>query len=230
MMTTFTKMRRKPIIAIDGPAASGKSTTARQVAARLDYLYIDTGAMYRALTLKAIRRDISTKDRERLIDLANCTEIDLRQADDGLHTFLDGEDVSVDIRLPDVSRNVSDVASVAGVRKRLVSLQQEMGKAGAVVMEGRDITTIVFPDAELKIFMEASVQARAKRRQLDLKIAGIVIDLAKLEAEISRRDEIDSTRAADPLRKTEDAVVVDTTNLSFDEQVEYIVSLHNLWL
>jgi cytidylate kinase len=216
-------MKNDLIIAIDGPAASGKSTTAKLVAQKLGYLYIDTGAMYRALTLKALRENTDLEDEEALTQLAQNTHIELKKENERFLTFLDGEDVSDEIREPNVSRNVSIVCMPKGVRQRMVTLQRKMGKSGSVVLEGRDIGTVVFPHADLKIYMIASIETRAQRRIKDLEANGHAVDIEELKEEIRRRDEQDSQRTNSPLKKAVDAYLLDTTHLSIEQQVATIV-------
>lgn len=216
---------RKITIAIDGPAASGKSTTARRVARKLNYIYIDTGAMYRAVTLAALQRNIPVDDAKQLADLTESLDIELHQNESDTEVFLNGTDVSRDIRLPEVTQNISPVAANARVREILVAKQQQLGKNGGVVMDGRDIGTVVFPEAELKIFMEASVEERARRRIRELRERGVVMEIGVVESEIRQRDEADQSRDHGPLRKAQDAISIDTTTLSIDEQVEKIVLL-----
>ena len=217
-------MTPKPIIAIDGPAASGKSTTARLVARRLGYLYIDTGAMYRAMGLKALRNGIPFCDIEGIAALAAGTEISQRQTPDGgVITFLDGQDVSREIRQPEISQAASDVSTIKAVRQRLVALQQRMGRDGGVVMEGRDIGSVVFPGARVKLFMQASIQERAKRRRAELLDKGIQSELTQVESEIALRDRQDSGRDHSPLVRCPDAIIIDTTGLSIDQQVNAVL-------
>ena len=217
-------MTSKLIIAIDGPAASGKSTTARLVARRLGYLYIDTGAMYRAMGLKALRNGIPFSDIAGIAAMAGTTDISQRPAPDGgVSTFLDGQDVSREIRQPEISRAASDVSTIKAVRQRLVDLQQRMGRDGGVVMEGRDIGSVVFPGARIKVFMQASIAERAKRRQSELLAKGIRAELAQVESEIAQRDRQDSGRDHSPLVRCPDAVVIDTTGLSVDGQVDRVL-------
>lgn len=217
---------RRLVIAIDGPAASGKSTTARNVAQRLGYTYIDTGAMYRAATLAVLRAGIDPGDREAVEEVACRTSIRLERAADGsLHTRLDGEDVSTAIRSTPVTANVSAVSSYPRVREHLVALQQQMGREGGVVLDGRDIGTVVFPDADVKVFMVADLKARAERRHAELSTEGTDVDLGGLEADLQRRDHLDSTRALSPLTKADDAVEIDTSTMSIDDQVEMVLDL-----
>ncbi len=213
----------KTIISIDGPAGSGKSTIARIVAAKLGLTYVDTGAMYRAITWKALQREIAPLDEPLLKGLARQSRLEMH----GDRISIDGDDVTEEIRSLPVTRSVSAVSSLSGVREAMVELQRSIAKAAdkGAVIEGRDIGTVVFPDATLKIYLDASVEERARRRGLDLKAAGVEMDLKKLETEILRRDEYDSTRRHSPLRKPEDAVVLDTTEKSINEVVDEVISL-----
>ena len=212
---------RKKTIAIDGPAASGKSTVAKEVAKALNYIYIDSGAMYRALTLKALRSNIDVKDEASLVEMTKVSKITL----DGIHIYLDDEDVSEAIRSIDVTNNVSAVSSYEGVREEMVNLQKEYGRKGGIVMDGRDIGTTVFPNAELKIFQIASVEERANRRYKENMRKGIACDLDTLKEEIKVRDFKDSTRSVSPLRKASDAIELDTSNLEPKEVVDKIIEL-----
>jgi cytidylate kinase len=214
---------KKLIIAIDGPAASGKSTTAKHVAARLQYLHVDTGAMYRAMTLKVIESGIDLKDVEAIAALARSTKIRLLPREGGFGVDLDGTDVTEKIRTPKVTGAVSAVSMIAEVRQRMVQEQRAMGKNGAIVLEGRDIGTVVFPDADLKIFMVAHQRERAARRGKEMAAKGIVTEIDKLEKEIVERDKKDTTRSISPLAKAHNAIVLDTTDLTIEEQVEFIV-------
>lgn len=216
---------KKIKIAIDGPAASGKSTTARLVAKKLGYLYIDSGAMYRAVTLKALREGIPTTDDAALAKIAGQAKIEFTKNGDELRVLLDNEDVTEAIRTPEIAKHISPVAANPKVREILVARQQELGKAGGVVMDGRDIGTVVFPDAELKVYMKASAEERARRRVNELKERGIQADYQKVLQEIKRRDKADSTRRHGPLRAAADAIIIDTTHLTIDEQVEKIYRL-----
>ncbi len=213
---------RKPVVAIDGPAGAGKSTVARQVSKDLGYIYIDTGAMYRAITLKALRQGISMEDEQALTKLARETDVKISHVDHTQIICMDGEDVTAEIRSPKVSRNVSLVAKVPGVRLEMVRLQRELAKAGGVIMDGRDIGSYVLPDADCKIFLTASAAERARRRAGDLTTAGYEVNMAQLEQEIAMRDQIDSTREMAPLVQTEDAILIDSSDMSFDEVVEKI--------
>ena len=218
-------MARRLVIAIDGPAAAGKSTTAKLVARELGYLYIDTGAMYRAMGLKARRLGIPFSDLAAIARMAEGTAIGQRPSDGGVATLLDGEDVSAAIRTPEISQAASDVSTIPAVRRRLVKLQQQLGRDGGVVMEGRDIATVVFPHADLKVFMRASISERARRRQAELVAQGIATDAAELERQIAARDKQDSERSDSPLACVADACVIDTTGLSIEQQVARVVEL-----
>lgn len=214
---------KKIVITIDGPAASGKSTTAQRVAEILGYTHLDTGAMYRAVTLKVLQGRIPLEDDARIIAAAEHSEIAFLGEGVLPRVFLDGNDVTEAIRSQEVSAAVSRVSSIAGVRKVMVSLQRSLASAGGVVVDGRDIGTVVLPQADLKIFMVADVAERARRRQKDLTDSGLSVDAKNVEQELERRDHLDSTRAVSPLRKAADAIELDTTRLSFDEQVAWIV-------
>jgi len=211
------------IIAIDGPAASGKSTTAKLVAARLNYLHVDTGAMYRAMTLKVLESEIDLTDVKAIAALARSTKIRLVPREGGFSVELDGKDVTEKIRTPKVTGAVSAVSMIAEVRQRMVQEQRAMGKNGAIVLEGRDIGTVVFPDADLKIFMIAHQHERAARRSKEMAAKGIATEIDELEKEIVERDKKDTTRSISPLTKAQNAIVLDTTDLTIEEQVEFIV-------
>jgi len=216
---------QKQIIAIDGPVGSGKSTLARRVAELMGYLYIDTGAMYRAVALKAIRRGISLDASDALIHLARETRIDLRAESGSQRVYLDGEDVTAAIRTPEVSQAASKVAVVGGVRHVLVAEQRRAGEQGGVVMEGRDIGSVVFPDAGLKIFLTASPEIRAERRWREHQQKGDAIDLARTLEEIHERDRRDRERSTSPLVRAPDAVVVDSTAMDPEEVARLVVLL-----
>jgi len=221
---------KKLIITIDGPAASGKSTTAKLVAERLGYLHVDTGAMYRAVTLKVLRAGLATDDRRGILALLPSTRVELLQASGALVVLLDGLDVTHDIRSHEVTRAVSAVSSVREVREAMVREQRRMAEDGGIVLEGRDIGTIVFPNADLKFFMIAGIEARARRRLAELRIKGIQADVQQLQREIEERDRLDSTRAVSPLRKAQDAIVVDTSEMTIEEQVEFVVRIAHVKL
>ena len=214
---------RKLVIAIDGPAASGKSTTARLAAEKLGYLHVDTGAMYRAVTLKVLRAGIDPRDETAVSWLIGTTDIRLTKTGKTLRVSLDGEDVTEEIRSQEVTRAVSIVSTYRSVRTLMVREQRRLGADGGIVLEGRDVGTVVFPGADLKIFLIAGIEARARRRQEELAGGLPAPDLQKLMAELRERDRIDSTRVESPLRKAEDAIEVDTTDLTIDQQVSIIV-------
>jgi len=222
---------QKLIIAIDGPVGSGKSTLARRVAALLGYVYIDTGAMYRSVALKALRRGVPLDAGNRLAALAGETRIDLRQLDGAIdgaqQVLLDGEDVTAMIRTPEVAQAASKVALEPGVRKVLVAEQRRAGERGGVVMEGRDIGSVVFPDAQLKIFLTASPEVRAERRWREHQQKGDSIDLARTLEEIKERDRRDRERKTSPLLKAPDGVVVDSTAMEPEEVARLVVMLAN---
>ncbi|BDG60438.1 (d)CMP kinase [Caldinitratiruptor microaerophilus] len=211
------------MIAIDGPAGAGKSTVARLVAARLGYLYVDTGAMYRAVTLKALREGVDPGDAEALARLVRDIDLVLEPGAEGVRVRLDGEDVTAEIRRPEVSRAVSAVAAVPAVRDRMLELQRALARQGGVVMDGRDIGSRVLPWADRKIFITASLAERARRRQRELAEAGVHASLQEVEAEIARRDHLDSTRPHSPLVQVPDAIVIDTTGLTVDEVVTRVL-------
>jgi CMP/dCMP kinase len=218
------------IIAIDGPVGSGKSTLARRVAALLGYVYIDTGAMYRSVALKAQRRGVPLDSGDALAALAGDTRIDLRQRDAAAEgaqqqVLLDGEDVTALIRTPEVAQAASKVALEPGVRKVLVAEQRRAGQSGGVVMEGRDIGSVVFPDAQLKVFLTASPEVRAERRWREHQVKGDAIDFARTLEEIIERDHRDRERTTSPLVKAEDAVVVDSTAMEPEEVARLVVML-----
>lgn len=218
---------KRLIIAIDGPAAAGKSTTAKLVAKKLGYVHVDSGAMYRAVTLKVLRHGISLDAAEEITKLAQTTRIELREANGSLTVLLDGKNVTQEIRVVNVTNAVSKVSSIKEVRAAMVREQRQMGRQGGVVMDGRDIGTVVFPNADLKIFMFASINERAKRRAEELVAAGLQPHRETLKKEIAHRDQLDSTRNESPLRKAEDAIELDTSNMTIDEQVEFIVKKAN---
>lgn len=206
----------KKIIAVDGPAGAGKSTVSKICAARLGYTYIDTGAMYRAVGLKVLQSDKSVEEVTRDIDI---------KLDEAARVFLDGAEVTKKIRTPEVSRAASDVAKFGVVRKKLTQLQREMAIQGKVIMDGRDIGTQVLPNADLKIFLTATVEERARRRLEELKAKGIETDFAQIVQEISLRDKQDSEREIAPLAQAEDAILLDSTNLTIEQVVEKILEL-----
>ncbi len=215
-------MSRPSTIAIDGPVAVGKSTIGRMLAHRLGYRYVDTGMMYRALTWKALRLNIDLEDEESLSRLAESTGIELAPLD---KVLVDGDDITSGIREPDIERGVSLVAKVAGVRKALVEQQQALALEGKIVMAGRDIGTIVLPRAELKVYLCASFEERAKRRYLELVERGGVADYQAVLADLKRRDKIDSERTVSPLQPAQDARLVDTDGLTVEQVLSEILGM-----
>jgi CMP/dCMP kinase len=214
------------IIAIDGPAGAGKSTVARAVARRLGYLFINTGAMYRAVAWKALREGIPLDDAGAVGKLAGESLIELAGGDDSMRVLIDGRDVTGEIATPQVGAAASTVSTISAVRRALVARQQRIGRAGGVVMEGRDIGTQVFPDAEVKIYLDASPEARAQRRyDEDLARGVAVASLEEMKQQIERRDHSDKTRADSPLTQAEDAVYIDSSSMTIDEVVDRIVEI-----
>ncbi|MFJ5772318.1 (d)CMP kinase [Psychrobacillus sp. NPDC093180] len=218
-------MTKRIQVAIDGPAAAGKSTIAKKTAELLGYTYVDTGAMYRAITYKAIRLNIDLQDGEKLTKLLHDTTIDLKPSENGQLVFLDNVEVTDEIRSKEVTSSVSAVSAHADLREEMVKRQVEMGKNGGIVMDGRDIGTHVLTNAELKVFMSASVEERAKRRYLENQKRGIPTSLEELIEEIALRDKLDSEREASPLTQAEDAIYIDTTSLSIEEVSAQIMQL-----
>ena len=218
----MTKNGKHVIIAMDGPAGSGKSTVARKVAEKLGLLYLDSGAMYRAVTVLAIQHKAQT-NIPKLIELVKACDIEFTE--NGKKIFLDSNDISIQIRTPEVNQLVADIAKVPEIRHEIVKHQQRIGAAGGIIAEGRDLTTIVFPNADFKIYLDASVKERAKRRFTELQSQDVDTTLEAVENEIIERDDKDSSREHSPLRKAEEAVTVDTTGKSIDEVVDYIVNL-----
>ncbi|MCF6137594.1 (d)CMP kinase [Pseudalkalibacillus berkeleyi] len=212
-------------IAIDGPAGAGKSTVAKRVADLLSYVYIDTGAMYRSITLKALRNGVDVTQEDELQSLLQMTKIDLEKKSDCQIVLLDDEDVTEEIRSSIVTRNVSEVAKHVNVRKEMVKRQQEVSREHSVVMDGRDIGTHVIPDAQIKIFLIASVDERAKRRHEENLNKGMASDLEQIKKDIELRDLLDSEREASPLKKADDAIELDTTTMSIEEVVESILTI-----
>lgn len=213
------------IVAIDGPAGAGKSTIARIIAQKMGFLYIDTGAMYRALTLKVIEENIDIRDTQRIADIASKSNIDLINNPDGsLKVLLDGRDVSNEIRKPQITKIVSDIAKIKKVRDIMALLQRNFGKRGNCVLDGRDIGTVVFPNAEKKFYLDAHFKERVKRRHKELNGLGENISASEVESDLSNRDTIDSTREVAPLKKADDAIYVDTTDLSINEVANKLLS------
>ena len=228
-MVDESKRLKPKVIAIDGPAGSGKTTLASLLAQTLDYLYLDTGEMYRALTWAALRDQVDINDGGAITRLAQRVEIDVHPSKiaDGRvsDVLLNGQDVTWEIRRPEVESNVSIVAAYPGVRHEMTVKQRQIGLRGHVVMAGRDIGTVVFPDAELKIYLDASAEERARRRFNENQARGITLPYDEILASMRRRDEIDSTREVAPLRPAEDAVLVDSDELSVDEVLKKVLFL-----
>ena len=212
------------VIAIDGPSGAGKSTAARILAERLGYLYIDTGAMYRAIGWKAKREGIDPDDEAKLEDLCGRTEVTIKMDNSDLRFFVNGFDVTGEIRTPEMGMMASAVSKSPAVRARLLTLQRELGKGSGVVMDGRDIGTVVFPDADVKFYLDASAGERGKRRYLELKAKGMDVDRAQITKEIEERDRQDSGRALAPLKKADDALLIDSSAMSIDDVLDRMLS------
>jgi cytidylate kinase len=213
------------VVTIDGPAAAGKSTTARAVAQALGFLYVDTGALYRAFALKVLEAGVSPDDDAGLERLGAGTRLSLSGSPEHAHVWLDDRDVSADIRTPEVSELSSRLAARPVVRRRLADTQRRLRDRGPLVGEGRDLGTVVFPDAEVKIYLDADLDTRARRRQKELERRGIPVPVDEVRTELARRDERDRTRAESPLRVAEGALVVDTSGLDIPQQVSRVLDL-----
>ena len=217
---------KKMNIAIDGPASAGKSTIAKKVAEQLGYIYLDTGAMYRTLTYAALSNEVDLQDEEALHTLLKGIRITFSAAENEMQrVFLNDEDVTDSIRSEEVTQNVSLVSSFAKVREEMVARQKSIARSGGVVMDGRDIGTVVLPDAEVKIFMTATAEERALRRYKENIAKGMTTSLEELTEDMKRRDHLDSTRSVSPLKKAEDAIVLDSTHLEIDEVVKQILGI-----
>ncbi len=214
-------------IAIDGPAGSGKSTIAKLVATKLGFIYCDTGAMYRTATVMALRAGLALDDEEAIMAHLKPLTITFKPSADGQLVYMDGEDVTLAIREPETTNNVSQVAALPAVREEMVQRQRDIAASNSIVMDGRDIGTTVLPHAQVKVFMVASVAARAARRHKENVAKGIMTPVATLEEEIAERDRKDSSRAVSPLRKAADAVEIDSTSMTIDEEVNQIIALVN---
>ena len=213
------------VIAIDGPAGSGKSTTAKILAARLGYIYLDTGAMYRALTWLAVQNGVAPSDNSRLEVLARSASIEFRTTEDVNRVFINGREVTAEIRSPMVTQLVSEVSAHPKVRLAMVEKQRAMGARGGVVAEGRDTTTVVFPEADVKIYLDADVQTRAQRRLIDMTRLVVSSTLEEQIADLQRRDKLDSEREHSPLQRARDAHVVNTSRTTIEEQVERVLAV-----
>jgi cytidylate kinase len=215
--------RKRLIISIDGPSGAGKSTVAKSIAKRLGYLYIDTGAMYRSVALKVEESGISPENEIALRKLASSLHISFITKGEQTHVLCDGEDVTEAIRTPEISRLASFISKQKGVRKALLQMQREMGKKGGVILEGRDIGTVVFPDADVKFYLDAEGEERVRRRYHEMVEKGMKIDFKETQEELIQRDHHDMHRDHSPLKKAEDAVFIDSTHRSIEEVVEKMV-------
>lgn len=216
---------RKLIIAIDGPAASGKTTTAKLIAQKLGYFHVDTGAMYRAMALKVLERGLKIDQVDAISEVAGNTQIRFDYGAAPPRILLDGRDITDKIRTREVSAASSAVSAIKAVREVMVREQRKIGEQGGIVLEGRDIGTVVFPDADLKIFMVAAVDERARRRQREMAAKNATVDLDTLQNEIIQRDTQDSHREISPLRRADDAILLDTSNLTIEQQVDFVIHL-----
>lgn len=216
---------KKIIVAIDGPSGSGKSTVAKCLAGKLGYMYIDTGAMYRAVALQAKRDNIDINDSAALIRLCESVKLEFVPDNGGLRTILNGEDVSEAIRTPEMSMAASDISARKEVRQALLSLQRRMGENGGVVLEGRDVGTVIFPNAEAKFFLDASLEERGKRRYKELAAKGMNVSLEQTVEDVRKRDINDSSREIAPLKMADDAVLVDSTNIGVEEVVGKMIEV-----
>ena len=215
-------MKERLTIAMDGPAGSGKSTIAQRLAEKLDYLYLNSGSMYRAMTLLSIREGGDPTNVSTLTEMAKSCRIDF--LDNGKTTLLNGEDVSDFLRTPEIDRAIVAIAKVPEVRHEMVQQQRRIGKNGGIIVEGRDVTTVVFPDADLKFYINASVEERAKRRFAEQKAQSIDTTLEQVEQEIRERDQMDESREHSPLRTAEDAIIVDTTRMTINQAVNFVLN------
>ena len=214
------------IIAIDGFSSCGKSTVAKALAKSLNFVFVDSGAMYRAVTLYFMRNKIDCTDSAAVLQALDQIHIDFVPSTDQVQIFLNDEDVSEAIRKMEVSDNVSEVSAIKEVRKAMVTQQQALGKKRNIVMDGRDIGTTVFPDADLKIFMTANVDVRAERRYAELAAKGETVSMEEVKANLARRDHIDSTREESPLRQADDAIILDNSNLNQSQQLDFVIDLY----
>ena len=215
-------MKERLTIAMDGPAGSGKSTIAQHLADKLDYLYLNSGSMYRAMTLLSLQEGGDPTNVPMLTKLAKSCRIDF--IDNGKTTLLNGEDVSEALRTPEIDRAIVNIAKIPEVRHEMVKQQRRIGEKGGIIVEGRDVTTVVFPDADLKFYISASVEERAKRRYAEQMAKGIETNLEQVEQEIRERDQMDESREHSPLRTAEDAIVVDTTSMTINQAVNFVLN------
>lgn len=213
------------IVAIDGPAGAGKSSVTKELASLLGFAYLDTGAMYRSLTLKALRQGINLEDEEGLVMLAGNTKISLKSVEGQERILLDGEDVSEEIRSRDVTNNAFYIARAPKVREIMVGWQREVAKEQSIVAEGRDIGTVVFPQATYKFYLDAKEDERARRRIEELRLKGLDVDTEKIKQDIAERDHRDKTRSVGALKQAEDAVYIDSTDMSVEETVNKMFSI-----
>lgn len=218
-------MKKRPVVAIDGPAGSGKSTVARMLAKRLGFTHVDTGALYRGVALLAIRAKVPLTDETAVAAAAHDAKLEFRQLEDGNLLHINGENVHRQIRTEEVSQASSKVSAYPSVRALLLGFQRELGKNGGIVLEGRDIGTVVFPDAGVKVFLTASIEARAKRRTMELAAKGTAVELDRVMAEMAQRDKQDSERPISPLKQAADAVLVDTSSMSIESVLDHLESL-----
>lgn len=226
-MTNFNTLK-KYIIAIDGPASSGKSTVAKGLAKHLHYVYLDTGAMYRTCALYAKEKGIELTDISSLTEMMSTIDIHIEYCDTGNKVFLNDKEVTEAIREPEISKLASDISAIGVVRTGMTNLQRKLGQDGGIVMDGRDIGTVVFPHADYKFFMNADVHVRAKRRWIEEKEKGSTKTLLEVENELKKRDYNDSHREIAPLKQADDAIVIDSTNMSIEEQVPYFMKFINI--
>ena len=215
-------MKERLTIAMDGPAGSGKSTIAQRLAEELDYLYLNSGSMYRAMTLLSLRKGTDSTNVPMLTKLAKSCRIDF--IDNGKSTLLNGEDVSEALRTPEIDRAIVNIAKIPEVRHEMVKQQRRIGEKGGIIVEGRDVTTVVFPDADMKFYISASVEERAKRRFAEQTAKRIKTTLKQVEQEIRERDQMDESREHSPLRTAEDAIVVDTTSMTVSQAVNFVLN------